>query len=266
MNKPESEPSPAPSTARRWLFRRFPGLYKQLGLFRKAVDETREPRKFRNYSARHFTSGDSLVEAHYETWVRSDLADRKQGLRLAIHALEELPATIVETGTSAWGVDSTRLFDAYVKTFGGQFWTLDIRPEPSRRLSNQLCIYSQAIIGDSVNSLQKLRLAGQTVNLLYLDSWDLDWENPKPAANHCFKEWRAALPICARGTLVLIDDTPKTLNNIPNLDHSLRPAAARYLSLTGRMPGKGELVLQEVRARNDLKVIHHEYSLLFRFV
>jgi len=222
--------------------------------------------KYRNFSLLQFSDGLDLLNAHFDTWVRRDDQQRREGLAIAIVQLREKPARIIETGTSAWGIDSTRLFDGYVRRFGGRFWTLDIRSEPSQRLASQLCDRTTALVGDSVKLLEGLNLSEGKIDLVYLDSWDLDWSEPGPSAAHCLSEWQEILPMCGPGTLVLIDDTPKSLDFVPDLNPSWRLAASKYLSGVGRLPGKGELVLQEVKTRDDVQILFHGYSLLVQFV
>ena len=62
-------------------------------------------------------------------------------------------ATDVETGTSAWGTDSTRLWDNYVTHYGGSFHSVDIRSEPARRLKGQVGKRTRLVTSDSVNFL-----------------------------------------------------------------------------------------------------------------
>lgn len=51
-------------------------------------------------------------------------------MKKAIGSLHESPSTIIETGSSAWGTDSSVMFDSFVQSFGGEFLSVDIRLEP----------------------------------------------------------------------------------------------------------------------------------------
>ena len=62
-------------------------------------------------------------------------------LSLALELLDEKPARILETGSSAWGANSSMLFDLYVSNFGGSFNSVDIRIEPAINLSKNVPIY-----------------------------------------------------------------------------------------------------------------------------
>ena len=58
-----------------------------------------------------------------------------------------LPLQVVETGTSAWGADSTRLWDEYVRIAGGLVLTVDIRPDPSLLLQNKVSKSTESFVG-----------------------------------------------------------------------------------------------------------------------
>lgn len=249
---------------RRWMLANAPRFYSFLGRTLNSIDGISENRRHQRFSLLELESPKDLVEAHYKTWVRRDVPERRLGFSLALDHLEGRPARIVETGTSAWGIDSTRLLDSYVRLFGGKFWTIDLRSAPSERLKNHLHHSTNALVGDSVDCLVDLSSSEEPMDLVYLDSWDLDWEDPTASALHCWREWEAVLPLCKPGTLVLIDDTPKALDFIPDLNPTWRPAASAYLTRMGRLPGKGELILEAVSNRDDVKILHHSYSLLLQ--
>ena len=58
-----------------------------------------------------------------------------------------LPLQVVETGTSAWGADSARLWDEYVRIAGGLVLTVDIRPDPSLLLQNKVSKSTKSFVG-----------------------------------------------------------------------------------------------------------------------
>ena len=74
----------------------------------------------------HFRLRSSLTHVNYDS------------MCYVIEALGGRPQTILETGMSAWGTDSTRLFDSYVRSFGGHLWSVDIEPEHVRRLTSRV--------------------------------------------------------------------------------------------------------------------------------
>lgn len=251
---------------RMWAFSRFRNLYAFASSWLSRLRWVTAARRAAKFANAQVNDGWELVDLHYHTWVRRDVASRRRGFELALGKLGGKPATIVETGTSAWGVDSTRLFDAYVRIFGGQFQSVDLREEPSRRLAGQVSSRTKFSVGDSVEALRNLPDTFDQVDLVYLDSLDVDWSFPGPSASHCLQEWMAVAPHLRSGSLVLIDDTPKTLEDIPNFDPNVKRAAERHLLGTGRLPGKGELVLLALNQVPRAQIIHHRYSLLLEIV
>jgi hypothetical protein len=127
-------------------------------------------------------STETLVDAHFKLIGQSDHMCRPT-LTRALLQLRRQPATIIETGSSAWGTNSSILFDAYVRRFGGSFETVDIRSRPMLELRDKLSSKSQAYCSDSVSFLDNWALKNKDaiVNLAYLDSWDLSAHDPWPA-------------------------------------------------------------------------------------
>lgn len=171
------------------------------------------------------------------------------------------PATIIETGSSAWGFDSTRLWATRVSVFGGELWSVDIRPEPREALGN----LGEAVfleVQDSVNFLEDFqeRTSAGGVQFAFLDSYDLDLDNPVPSMEHGLKEFNALLPMLERGSLVLIDDTPRSASGFGNQEQK----AQDYMDKFGILPGKGALVLKQELGQGRFEVIAHEYAVLLR--
>jgi len=132
--------------------------------------------------------------------------------------------TIVETGCMRahrprdWQSDglSTLLFDKFINFHNGMLYSVDINPSAcglARRYTSQK---TTLVCSDSVSWLWKL--AKQTtleIDLLYLDSFEPQWDNLHPSALHHFKELCAILPILKNGTLIVVDDTVKTVGLLP---------------------------------------------------
>ena len=210
-----------------------------------------------------FASADELVEEHFAS--RSLHAHmNRESMLVALQLLEEQPRTILETGSSAWGPDSSRLFDAYVARFGGDFVTVDVRIQPLLRLRRDLSPRSEMVCDDSVRFLRRwvrenpLRQA----DLVYLDSYDLNPSSPTPAAVHGLLELEAIRPALRDGSLLLVDDTPSSVEFFPRPQ---RRDAALFAERTGLIPGKGMLI--DVWLGNDSSVtkLHHGYQALYRF-
>ena len=210
-----------------------------------------------------FDSSDELVDHHFETW--SDLSHINfSSLRDTLSLLQQRPSLILETGSSAWGTDSSRLFDAYVAAFGGEFRSVDIRLEPMFKLRRSLTERSRLSCDESVRFLRDWveENPGRQVDLIYLDSWDLDVFAPVKSATHGLEEFFAIAPALGEGSLLLVDDTPADPDWFPI---EWRDAARDFQSNYGMVPGKGMLVDRYLSGRDDATKVHHGYQALYRF-
>ena len=164
---------------------------------------------------------------------------------------------IVETGTSAWGADSTRLWDEYVRYAGGEVKSVDIRPDPSVELRGKLSKNTQLTVGDSIEFLKGLTGKPATVDLIYLDSIDVDGGNPEPAENHGEAEFKIAMTLVRVGGIILIDDTPTAsalLRNRILLNVELNPSLQT-------VRGKGARVLWSIENNPNFSIYYHDYAL-----
>ncbi len=130
------------------------------------------------------------------------------------------PVVIVETGClrtpGNWAGDgqSSLLFDQYLQLsdHGGLGFAVDIDPAATAACRSVVSPLIDVQTGDSVKAMSELtpRLlaSGQTIDLLYLDSFDLDWANPTPSSLHHLKELVAISPALRADTLVVVDDSP----------------------------------------------------------
>ena len=118
--------------------------------------------------------------------------------------------TIVETGClrqpDNWEGDgqSTRLFDAFAASKNATFWSVDISAESITAARDVVSPRTQLVLNDSVRFLASFH---SPIDVLYLDSFDLDKSNPLPAATHHMMELCAAMPLLKIGSLVIVDDT-----------------------------------------------------------
>lgn len=208
-------------------------------------------------------TSNSLVSKHFKTWSQVDHQNR-EGLRLALELLENRSAIIVETGTSAYGTDSSRLFDGYVSRFGGRFFSVDISTYPSRRLKLQHSSRTEFFVSDSLTflgSIQKV-LKSEVIDFVYLDSWDVDWENPTQCAIHGLSEFKLVQPYLKKGSVLIIDDTPNSLKWIPSEFHDI---AIKYEQKYGVLPGKGALIVKELETNSNVRKIWHDYNCVYFF-
>ena len=213
------------------------------------------------YQKLNVSNVDDLIRNHFSSWSEPNHVNREI-FRVALNALNSAPARIIETGTSAWGTDSTRLWDSYIRKFGGTFASVDIRREASERLKWQLSKRSVLIVNDSVDFLSNE--LNQPADLYFLDSWDLDLKDPFPSADHGLKEYIAIEPHLKTGNLILIDDTPSAsrLDAIQNL-----PARSiEFIEKYNQLPGKGALICEELTRKFEFEILLHDYGLLLRIV
>lgn len=200
---------------------------------------------------------DSLISAHFARHSSPTHVNRV-GLTLALRQLERRPALILETGSSAWGTNSSLLFDAYVREFGGIFLTVDIREEPASYLRPKLSEHSYAFVGDSIQFLKKFELPAEfsCISLAYLDSYDVNLEDPEPAMHHGLSEFHAVHPFLDTGSVLVVDDTP--------IEFSLFGDQARNNFRDDEVvPGKGTLILRSPLI-TQYDVVYHHYNLVLK--
>ena len=141
---------------------------------------------------------------------------------------------IVETGTARradnWGGDgmSTLIFDRLAEHTGGHLLSIDINPEASGFAvmhTGKNTIYH---VGDSIAALAKVE---EQIDLLYLDSLDLNWNDPHPAALHALMELTSAMPLLKPGSIVVVDD-----NDYDEADRTKGKGmyVRRYMQLLGK--------------------------------
>ena len=218
--------------------------------------------KYQKQKRLHFNSPTELILDHFERWSIYDHPSR-QGLTTAILAVSP-PYNIFETGTAAWGCDSTRLFDSLTRVFGGRFVSVDLRPEASAWLKYQTSHNTTLYTSDSVEFiLKKLDDVGlATIQLCYLDSLDMDFNYPLLSATHHLNEFRALQPYFRPGSVVVVDDQPFTIDEVPL---QFRKMALEIEKDYGFLPGKATLILRELQNRTDISVLWKGQSVVFKF-
>jgi hypothetical protein len=149
------------------------------------------------------------------------LMHRADTFRRTFDYLDRLnrPIGIVETGCvrmkDNWSGDgqSTVLFDHYAKNHEGSLvLSVDIDATATALCKSMVSDRVKVHTGDSVKFLDGLVRAlpseTPTIDLLYLDSFDVDLYAPLPSAIHHLKELLAISPLLSPQTLVVVDDSP----------------------------------------------------------
>ncbi len=230
---------------------------------REKIQILRNILKYQKFRDIRFSSVDHLVRHHFSSW--SNLTHQNaENLRIALNLLGGAPATILETGTSAYGTDSSRLFDAYVKNFGGNFYSIDIRKQAGLNLIFQHSKQTKFMVGDSVEVLNNLSKNNKLhrVDLVYLDSWDVDWFRPELSAEHGLREFLAIEEKLMPGSILVVDDTPKYESWIPI---EARSISDTFKKTHGVLPGKGAFIIKLLLNRKNCMIIAHDYNVVFQF-
>ena len=169
----------------------------------------------------------------FDDYAAPKLALREVSFRKIFQYLDTLadPITIVETGCARladnWAGDgqSTVLFDRYVcsRAAGALVHTIDLSPAATTAcealVGDNVLIYT----GDSVAVLpgvaKQLTNEGRKIDLLYLDSYDLDWQNPTPSSVHHLKELVSIIRAINSTTLVVVDDSAMICRAVADADN-----------------------------------------------
>lgn len=176
------------------------------------------------------------------------LGHRQQSLKYVFEYLDHLarPVFVVETGcvrnVGTWAEEgqSTILFDRFVSQLPGSVMhSVDIDPRATALCRNLVSSSVQLHTADSVAFLRALARnpppGFRYIDVLYLDSFDVDFAHPHPSALHHMKELVAISTLIGPQTLVAVDDSPLEVN------HVLSSKTNTFVS-TPVVSGKGKYV------------------------
>jgi SAM-dependent methyltransferase len=181
------------------------------------------------------------------------LYQRAEGFNLVFAHLESRDQSeyhIVETGTlrnpGNWkDGQSARLFTEFVQHHGGSVRSVDIDP-------TAVAAARDAIASDCFESTCQdsvLYLATQLdldrVDLFYLDSYDVKWDNDHDSADHHLREFQVIEPHLKPGALVVIDDNSRFLNS-------------------NQRTGKGHYIADYLQAKAH-EPLYDAYQIIYRF-
>lgn len=177
----------------------------------------------------------------------------------------ERPVTIIETGccrrdpeiAESWALDgcSTVLFDQYAtfRADGSAVLSVDLNEKAVAEAQRYARFNTTVFHADSIEWLtwtcEKLKWSsagihhrdlasrlevGNSVDLLYLDAFDYEAWDPLPSAIHHHAELMAAMPLIRPDTLVVVDDSPATLDENQRADIGGKGfLVARHMLLAG---------------------------------
>jgi hypothetical protein len=195
------------------------------------------------------------------------LALREVSFRKIFQYLDALQdrITIVETGCARmadnWAGDgqSTVLFDRYAASRSDSMVvTIDLDPEATRICKTLVSDRVTVHTGDSVAVLpqisRRLKIMERSIDLLYLDSYDLDWGNPVPSAVHHLKELVSIISMVNPRTLVVIDDSAM-------IGRMVADAQGRLNFLAEPVPGGKSTYVAEYAAQVHAKLLFSHYQI-----
>lgn len=150
----------------------------------------------------------------YDAQLSPLLIQRAEGFRKIFELLEEKKVKnymILETGTlrtvNEWSDgQSTRLFDMFVNFYQGNVYSVDISEDAIETASSVVSPRVFFRCGDSVKFMSE-RPSEEKFDLIYLDSFDVDFNNTHPSSMHHIFELCSVLhKNTKKGTIIAIDD------------------------------------------------------------
>jgi predicted O-methyltransferase YrrM len=144
---------------------------------------------------------------------RTVAGHRKESFELMLAHLKTIDnPLIIETGCARcpdnWQGDgmSTVIFDRHINLFGGELHTVDIDPNNVELARAMVSDRSTIHCADSVAWLWEFNKFGRKIDLLYLDSFDFDFNDPAPSQQHHLYELTAIVGSLRNGTMIAVDD------------------------------------------------------------
>jgi hypothetical protein len=157
---------------------------------------------------------------------------------------------IIETGTlrtpGNWmDGQSARLFTEFVDLYDGRMRSVDIDLVACNAARDAIASTNFSVVhSDSVSWLRQQTDLDQ-VDLFYLDSYDVDWNNDTDSANHHLKEFEIIQPCIRAGAIVAIDDNSRWVK-------------------TSQRTGKGRAIVEYLETQGHFPIFD-EYQIIFQF-
>ena len=184
--------------------------------------------------------------------LRDNIYNRSRGYRLIFELLLQQKSTgfeIIETGTVRnpmnWkDGNSGFLFSELARAHGGKVQSVDVDQAAVDRANNFIGgEWYTSFCSDSVAWLAQQQNLDQ-IDLFYLDSYDVEWFNDGPSADHHLREFQTIEPFIKPGAVVAIDDNA-------------------YL-LDGRRTGKGRAIVEYLADKNIVP-LYDQYQIIYQF-
>jgi hypothetical protein len=203
------------------------------------------------------------IDFDYEYDKVADLLEhRKDGFNIIFEYLRGIEEpVIVETGCAreegSWGGDgqSSIMFDWFVQSYGGKFYTVDNDLKSVVYTRSKISKKSTCALEDSVSYLyllnKQLKKENRKIDLLYLDSMDAPKEDKDvclESAVHHLYEFMTIQQSLNDGALIVIDDN--WLENVT-------------VEGAGSLEGKGKIVFEYFR-RLGFQPIYAGYQLIWK--
>lgn len=178
---------------------------------------------------------------------------RGEGFRLMFELLlqqRDCNFEIVETGTlrnpGRWkDGQSAVLFTEFVNHYGGRVRSVDIDSIAVKTANDFIASKNfSSTCSDSVDFLKQQTDLNQ-VDLFYLDSWDVTWENDAASAEHHLREFLVIEPYLKHQAVVAIDDNSRLL-------------------ATGARTGKGRRIVEYLSSKG-IEPVYDAYQIIYQF-
>ena len=158
---------------------------------------------------------------------------------------------IVETGTlrtpDNWmDGQSARLFTEFVELYGGRMRSVDIDQAACQAAQQHITSNKFSVFHSDSVAWLKQQIDLNSVDLFYLDSYDVDWNNDTASADHHLKEFISIQPHLKPGAVVALDDNSRWVNN-------------------NQRTGKGRRVVEYLEDQGHLP-IYDEYQIIFQSI
>lgn len=191
--------------------------------------------------------------SHEKRGLLPGLYHRSEGFEIIFNELLKSKQTdflIIETGSTRkpdnWkDGNSGFLFAEFVRLNGGFVRSVDIDQEAVDSANNFIdSKYHKSFCSDSVSWL-KSQPDLHLIDLFYLDSMNVKWNNDSTSSDHHLKEFKVIENHLKPGSIVAIDDNSK-------------------FSTTGKRTGKGRSIFEYLEQKNKFP-IYDRHQIIYKF-